>query len=31
MKPKTLKEVAQLTIDGDDFDRCLANFLDPEK
>ena len=28
MSPKTLNEVAQLTIDGDDFDRCLANFLD---
>ena len=28
MRPKTLAEVAQLTIDGDTFDRCLANFLD---
>lgn len=28
MRPKTLAEVAQLTIDGDSFDRCLANFLD---
>jgi hypothetical protein len=28
MRPKTLAEVAQLTINGDFFDRCLANFLD---
>ena len=28
MRPKTLAEVAQLTMDGDSFDRCLANFLD---
>ena len=28
MRPKTLAEVAQLTINGDVFDRCLANFLD---
>ena len=28
MRPKTLAKVAQLTIDGDSFDRCLANFLD---
>jgi hypothetical protein len=28
MRPKTLAEVAQLTSDGDSFDRCLANFLD---
>jgi hypothetical protein len=28
MRPKTLAEVAQLTLDGDSFDRCLANFLD---
>lgn len=28
MRPKTLVEVAQLTIAGDSFDRCLANFLD---
>jgi hypothetical protein len=28
MRPKTLAEVAQLTVDGDSFDRCLANFLD---
>ena len=28
MRPKTLAEVAQLTINGDSFDRCLANFLD---
>ena len=28
MRPKTLAEVAQLTINGDAFDRCLANFLD---
>jgi|ERR1041385_181933 hypothetical protein len=28
MRPKTLAEVAQLVIDGDTFDRCLANFLD---
>jgi hypothetical protein len=28
MRPKTLLEVAQLAMDGDDFDRGLANFLD---
>jgi hypothetical protein len=28
MRPKTLVEVARLTLDGDSFDRCLANFLD---
>ncbi len=28
MRPKTLAEVAQLALDGDSFDRCLANFLD---
>jgi hypothetical protein len=28
MRPKTLAEVAQLTMRGDSFDRCLANFLD---
>jgi hypothetical protein len=28
MRPKTLAEVAQLVVDGDSFDRCLANFLD---
>lgn len=28
MRPKTLAEVAQLAINGDSFDRCLANFLD---
>jgi len=28
MRPKTLAEVAQLTMNGDSFDRCLANFLD---
>ena len=28
MRPKTLAEVAQLTVNGDSFDRCLANFLD---
>jgi len=28
MRPKTLAEVAQLTINGDSFERCLANFLD---
>jgi hypothetical protein len=28
MRPKTLAEVAQLTLNGDSFDRCLANFLD---
>jgi hypothetical protein len=28
MRPKTLAEVAQLTMKGDSFDRCLANFLD---
>lgn len=28
MRPKTLAEVAMLTVHGDSFDRCLANFLD---
>lgn len=28
MRPKTLGEVARLTLDGDSFDRCIANFLD---
>jgi len=28
MKPKTLAEIAQLTINGDSFDRCRTNFLD---
>lgn len=28
MRPKTLAEVAALTVQGDNFDRCLANFLD---
>ena len=28
MRPKTLAEIAQLVINGDSFDRCLANFLD---
>ncbi len=28
MRPKTLAEVAQLTMNGDAFDRCLGNFLD---
>ena len=28
MRLKTLAEVAQLTINGGSFDRCLANFLD---
>ena len=28
MRPRTLAEVAQLTLDGDSFDRCFANFLD---
>jgi hypothetical protein len=28
MRAKTLAEVAQLTMNGDSFDRCLANFLD---
>ena len=28
MRPKTLVEVAQLTLHGESFDRCLANFLD---
>jgi hypothetical protein len=28
MRPKTLAEVAQLTLKGEFFDRCLANFLD---
>jgi hypothetical protein len=28
MRPKTLAEVARLTLAGDSFDCCLANFLD---
>ena len=28
MRPTTLAEVAALTLQGDSFDRCLANFLD---
>jgi len=28
MRPKTLAEVAQLALNGESFDRCLANFLD---
>ena len=28
MRPKTLAEVAHLTLAGDSFDYCLANFLD---
>jgi hypothetical protein len=28
MRPKTLAEVAQLTLAGQPFDPCLANFLD---
>jgi hypothetical protein len=28
MRPRTLAEVARLTLEGDSFDRCLANFLD---
>lgn len=28
MRPGTLAEVADLVLDGDAFDRCLANFLD---
>jgi hypothetical protein len=28
MRPKTLAEVAQMALDGESFDRCLANFLD---
>ena len=28
MRPKTLAEVAVLAMQGDSFDRCLANFLD---
>ena len=28
MRPKTLAEVAALAMQGDSFDRCLANFLD---
>jgi hypothetical protein len=28
MRPRTLVEVAALTVRGDSFDRCLANFLD---
>jgi len=27
MRPKTLAEVARLSLSGDSFDRCLANFL----
>src|SRR5205085_1774501 len=27
-RPKTLAEVARRTLEGDSFDRCLANFLD---
>ena len=28
MRPRTLAEVAQLTLNGESFDGCLANFLD---
>jgi hypothetical protein len=28
MRPKTLAEVAALALQGESFDRCLANFLD---
>ncbi len=28
MRPKTLAEVAELTVSGESFDRSLANFLD---
>jgi hypothetical protein len=28
MRPKTLADVARLTLQGDSFDFCLANFLD---
>jgi|SRR3954469_19383262 len=28
MRPKTLAAVAELTLQGDSFERCLANFLD---
>jgi hypothetical protein len=28
MRPKTLAEVAQLSLQGDSFDHCFANFLD---
>jgi hypothetical protein len=28
MRPKTLAVVAQLSLQGDSFDRCIANFLD---
>lgn len=28
MRPKTLAAVAELTMNGDSYDRCLANFLD---
>jgi len=28
MRPRTLAEVSRLTLAGDSFDRCLANFLD---
>jgi hypothetical protein len=28
MRPKTLAEVAEMVVQGDSFDSCLANFLD---
>ena len=28
MRPETLAEISRLTLAGDSFDRCLANFLD---
>lgn len=28
MRPQTLAEVAELALNGDSFDHCLANFLD---
>lgn len=28
MRPKTLAEVAQLSLEGESFDHCFANFLD---
>jgi hypothetical protein len=28
MRPQSLAQVAQLTLEGDSFDRCVANFLD---
>ncbi len=28
MRPKSLAEVARLTLAGDSFNRCLADFLD---